>query len=157
MKKRLISLVLCITFCAFVFCGCVSFPDETVPTVRLATDAEIAGKDGFLYCFDEYTLNGTHNIIVSIDKDITDFKFWVIDDAEGIYFKDCIYSLDKVGANEKIFISTYINDATINRGFSYKYNGKTEYLYIQYDMSGEKESLVDAVGSFEYTVAEEEK
>ncbi len=156
MKTRLISFSLCFIMCMTVFCGCVSFPDEAIATVRLATDAEIADKDGFVYCFDEYTLNGTHNIIISFDKDITDFKFWIIDDSEGLYFKDCIYSLDKVGANEKIFISTYINDATINRGFSFKYNAGREFLKIEYAMSGESENALSAVGGLDYRVNEEE-
>ncbi len=69
--------------------------------------------------------------------DLTDFRFLVIDDGEVLEVGRSLYWIENFKKDALFTVSTYINDATINRGFAFTDpDGNDRYFAFTIDASG---------------------
>ncbi len=62
---------------------------------------------------------------------VKNFKFLAIDNSVDVEIDSVLYTLEKFTNKKDLAVSTYINDATANRGISYvDTDGKTRYFLI---------------------------
>ena len=82
---------------------------------------------------DETTATPTWHLLFSTDETVTNVQLLTLDESETQ--GDALYTLDKLTPDKPLVVSTYINDATINRGVSYvDDNGATHIYSIIYSL-----------------------
>ncbi len=100
-------------------------------TVDYADDELINDQDGIIYFLDKNERNSNWNLVIQTDRTITDFKFLAIDESESIRIDEILYAAREITPEKPFVVSTYINDATTNRGISFvDPNGVRRYYYI---------------------------
>ncbi len=117
----------------------------TLFEIGIANDEMISDENNIRF-IDDYGENNTWHVYVRPNYDLTDFRFFVIDDGETTVISRTMYAIDNFDTSDTFIASTYINDVTCNRGFGFiDQNGKQRYFAIVCDMSGISESPVEAL------------
>ncbi len=123
MKKFLI-FILCIS----VFVGCNTVVDEGVATpitVAFAGD----NLDDALHFVDSTVSQTNYDLIFSTSATVTDFKILEMDESDVLQVKSTLFRLYEFTPKMSFAVSTYINDATINRGISYVDQNGEEFIF----------------------------
>ena len=103
----------------------------------IATDEMCQNNDNTIYFVDSYH-NVEHNYTLCIKPYIkmSGFKFIELDESDVLRIGKTLYENDEF-SNKTFVVSTYINDVTFNRVFSFfDEAGRTRYFALQFDMSG---------------------
>ena len=106
--------------------------EKEIPiTVDYASEELLEDTGSFIPFIDETSLNSEWHLVFETDMTVTDFKFWNVDDSIKTEFTEALYTLDEFTGEMPLVVSTYINDATCNRGISFvDADGETRYYTI---------------------------
>ncbi|MBE6692254.1 MAG: hypothetical protein E7586_02840 [Ruminococcaceae bacterium] len=120
-------------------------PAEDIFEIGIATEEMLSDRNNIRF-IDDYGENNTWHVYVKPNYNLTDFRFFVIDGTDTTVISRTMYAIDNFNTNDTFIASTYINDVTSNRGFGFiDQSGKQRFFAIVCDMSGLKESPVEAL------------
>ncbi len=118
--------------------------DNITFSIGLATEEQLSNESDYAHIYDEAAMHTDWKIIVTVNGDADSFCFVELveseDGAEEV--GRILFEADNVKSGSSFIFHTYINDATMNRGISYKdKNGKVKTFGIDMNMDDGTVSL----------------
>jgi|GEM_PF-1995872 len=114
--------------------------NEKIITIQLIDEAQVGDYPTDAQYHDTKAPSQSWKIVVKAAKDVTDFRFVELDESEALTVGTTLFTQKTLKADSPVLLHTYINDATLNRGISYRdENGTVRYFGIAY--SGRDGSL----------------
>lgn len=154
--KKMVSLFL--AFVMVVFSGCAKYNDTETSNVETSNDehpAEIAvsigeateeqlSKDGYVHFCDQDSHNTEWKIVVTVNAEIDSLSFIEIDESDETRIGKVLFEDESPKTGGSYIFHTYINDAALNRGISYKdKNGLVRYFGINFSMDDGSLNLIE--------------
>ncbi len=108
--------------------------EYTMPiTVDYASEEMLNDTDSYLHFTDETVSNNDWNLVFTTDTAVQDFKFLALDESTVLTIESVLYTIEELSTEKPFVASTYINDATANRGISFTdVNGETRYYAVSF-------------------------
>lgn len=122
--KKLSIFILCIAILA----GCNTVVDEGVNT-PITIDFADDNLDDALHFVDDTVSHTNYDVIFTTDTTVKDFKVLEMDETEKLEVGETLFCLYEFTPEMSFAVSTYINDATINRGISYVDQNGEEFIF----------------------------
>ena len=117
--------------------------EAEILSISIATEEQLS-KDGYTHFYDQYSLNTEWKIVVTINAEIESFSFIEVDDSDKAEIGKVLFEEESPVTGSLYIIHTYINDAGLNRGISYKdKNGHIRYFGIDFSMDDGSLNLIE--------------
>ena len=113
----------------------ISNSDSIAISLGIATSEQLINSTDYIHFYDSENVSNNYNIVVTVTGQIDDLKFLELDESENLKVVKTLYETESAKIGDSYIFHTYINDATLNRGISYKdKNGRIKYYGIQLSM-----------------------
>lgn len=107
--------------------------NDEIITVQLIDDAQVGDYPTDAQYHDTKAPSQDWKIVVKATKDVTDFRFIELDESETLGIGTTLFTQETLKADSPVLLHTYINDAALNRGISYRdENGTVRYFGFEY-------------------------
>ena len=148
--KKIIAIAMVVLF-LFVFSIClsacsdnsgnlesssdVSSSDRIAISLGIATSEQLINTTDYIHFYDSENVSNNYNIVITVNGQIDDLKFLELDESENLKVGKTLYEIESAKIGESYIFHTYINDAMLNRGISYKdKNGRIKHYGIELHM-----------------------
>lgn len=107
--------------------------NDEIITIQLIDEAQVGDYPTDAQYYDTKASSQDWKIVVKAAKDVTDFRFVELDESETLEIGETLFTQETLKADSAVLLHTYINDAALNRGISYRNkNGTVRYFGIEY-------------------------
>lgn len=121
--KKLLIFILCIS----VFTGCNTVDEGIATPITVAFAGD--NLDDALHFVDKTVTSTNYDLLFTTETEVTDFKVLAMDESEKLAVEEELFCLHRFTPDISFAVSTYINDATINRGISYVDQNGEEFIF----------------------------
>lgn len=109
-------------------------------TISTISDETLAVMDVAYIYYDEKVEDTGWSLVLTPQRDVSGFQFIEVDESEVLTAGEVLYEVESLPSGNALYVSTYINDATANRGISFlDVWGQRRYYAIRF--SGKDGSL----------------
>ena len=114
--------------------------------VGIATDEMCQNNENTIYFADSHSyLDNNYNLYIKPNIKMHNFKFIELDESEVLKVEKTLYEITDF-SNKTFVVSTYINDAMLNRGFSFiDEDGQPRYFAFEEDSRGVDETPIRVI------------
>ena len=147
MKKSLCLLMFLVLVFSFCLSACsdssgdleslidAGSSDSIAISLGIATSEQLINTTDYIHFYDSENVSNNYNIVITVNGQIDDLKFLELDESENLKVGKTLYEIESAKIGESYIFHTYINDATLNRGISYKdKNGRIKHYGIELHM-----------------------